>query len=131
MHASTHPILLICSPSKIQHVLDEMLESKLFTPKHVWTLQDAETIVAGTQLSLIICASVFIDGNYRDLLRLLAQQQKDIPVLVVSLAGRNHECEEAMWLGAAGCVPRPLTPEEAQALAHKAFEIIAHTNRTG
>jgi DNA-binding NtrC family response regulator len=121
-------ILLICSPSKTQHALDELLNSTLFSALHVWTLKDAKPIVARTPLSLIICASVFLDGTFRDLLRHLAEEQKAIPVFVVSLAGRNHECAEARWLGAVDCMPRPFTVEEAKKLATKAFEIIAPAN---
>jgi two-component system response regulator PilR (NtrC family) len=131
MHASTQSILLLCSPSKTHLMLDELLRSNLFFTLHVSTLTDAKAILEGTRLALIICASVFLDGTFRDVLRLLAQEHKTVPVLVVSLVGRNHECKEAKWLGAADCMPRPFTLEETEVLVKKAIEIISRADRDG
>jgi DNA-binding NtrC family response regulator len=91
------------------------------------TLQDAEPILAQVPLALVVCASQLIDGTYRDVLQTLAREKRTVPVLVVSLMPGCEECEDAERLGAAGCVPRPLTYEEVQTVVDKAFEVMSRT----
>src|SRR6266536_4613780 len=124
------PILLICSPSKVLHTFDEVLHAKLQSPMMAATLQAAGPILAQTPLALVVCASELIDGTYRDVLRIHSRARRAVPVLVVSLRAREEECAEARRLGAADCMPRPLSIEEVQTLSDKAFELIARTRDT-
>ena len=130
MHTDPRKILFICSPSKTRHEFHEVLLAKLLFPITAVTLQQAEPILIGTHLALVICASELIDGSYRDVLRILRREGREVPVLVVSLLARKEECEEARRLGAADCLPRPLTPDEVQIVTDKALEVIARTRGT-
>jgi len=130
MHTEMQQILFICSPGKCLYTFDEVLQAKLLSPLMAGTLQDAEPILARAPLAIIVCASELIDGSYRDVLQILKREQRDIPVLVVSLTASESECEEARRLGAADCMPRPLTHDEVQIVTDRAFDVIARTRGT-
>jgi DNA-binding NtrC family response regulator len=130
MHTEMQSILFICSPGKCLYTFDEVLHAKLLSPLLAGTLQDAEPILASAPLALVVCASELIDGSYRDVLKILKREQRNVPVLVVSLMASEHECEEARRLGAADCMPRPLTHDEVQIVTDRAFEVIARTKVT-
>ena len=130
MDIDTQQILFICSPGKCLHTFHEVLRAKLLSPLMAGTLQDAEPILAHAPLALVVCASELIDGSYRDVLHILKREGRTVPVLVVSLMAREDECEEARRLGAADCMPRPLTHDEVQAVTAKAFEVISRNRGT-
>ena len=131
MDPNTQRILFICSPSKTLHTFGDVLRGKPLEPIVAVTLQDAEPILAETPLALVVCASQLIDGTYRDVLHILARAKRTVPVIVVALTSRDEECEEAMRLGAADCVPRPLTSGEVLTVVEKAFEVMSHGECTG
>ena len=124
MHSETQSILFICSPGKCLYTFDEVLHAKLQSPLMAGTLQDAEPILASAPLDLVVCASELIDGSYRDVLQILKREQREVPVLVVSLMASERECEEARRLGAADCMPRPLTHDEVRIVTDRALEVI-------
>jgi DNA-binding response OmpR family regulator len=105
------------------HALSDMVKARLMEPIVALTLEDAEPILAQVPLALVVCASQLIDGTYRDVLQTLAREKRTVPLLVVSLMSRDEECEAARRLGAADCVPRPLTCQEVQTVLNKVFKL--------
>ena len=130
MHTEMQQILFICSPGKCLYTFDEILQAKLLFPLLAGTVQEAEPMLVRAPLAVVVCASELIDGTYRDVLEILKREQRDVPVLVVSLMASEHECEEARRLGATDCMPRPLTHDEIQIVTDRAFEVIARTRGT-
>jgi len=130
MHTEMQQILFICSPGKCLYTFDEVLHAKLLSPLMAGTLQDAEPLLVRAPLAVVVCASELIDGTYRDVLQILQREERNVPVLVVSLMASERECEEARRLGAADCMPRPLTHDEVQIVTERAFEVIARLRGT-
>ena len=120
MVSDRHRILFICSPSRTRHALHEALAEKSLNAVVAMSLADAEPVVRQTRLAAIVCASQLIDGTYRDVFRMLARQEKTVPVIVVSLVFRNEECLEARRLGATDCLPLPLDAVQVGQIIEKA-----------
>jgi DNA-binding NtrC family response regulator len=125
--ATNSRILFICSPSRTLHSFNEILLARLSAPIIADTLKNAEPILARVPLDLVVCASELIDGTYRDVLRMMKRRNCAVPVLVISLCGRETECREARQLGAADCMPRPMSHDEVQIVIDRAFDVISRT----
>jgi DNA-binding NtrC family response regulator len=106
-------ILFVCSYSKAFQTLRDALCRRNFVPIVAFTLREARDAIATCSLKGVICASQFIDGDYRNLLAACQSIQPHALVFVISPSADENEREQAIKLGAAGLITRPSSDEES------------------
>jgi DNA-binding NtrC family response regulator len=125
--ADTPQVLLVCSSSKAHHDLIEAFKQQRMMATSVYTVRDAGHSLRDQPPALVICSSELLDGSYRDILQILQQAQLKVPVLVIcgGVNADRAEYDEAKRLGAVGCLPRPLSFADLDAIIQTARREIA------
>jgi DNA-binding NtrC family response regulator len=99
----------------LMHILDG-LGANLLT---VGNVEQAEEVLEGRRVELILCDERLSDGIYRDVLALTINREPKIQFIVVMWEGGIEEYREAMQLGVTEVVHCPLQPTDVElALIH-------------
>jgi len=88
------------------------------------SLRDARALVARQELELIFCEESLPDGPYSDLLTVVRERTRKIPVVVViSDANRDRTHREAMEQGAFEVIANPCSRQDVQWAMIRAMDL--------
>ncbi len=83
------------------------------------TLQEAQSLLAKPDISLVFCDTQLTDGTFREILRLT--EAASIPLVVVSRVHETRQYLEAMRLGAFDFVASPYRRSEVEHIVASAL----------
>ena len=116
-------ILVVDDDPGFRKLLETILTGEGYAVETTQSVKEAAAAAERRGFSLVISALRFRDGDGQQLLRSFAERSPETPVLMAAAPGNATEAVEAIRMGAAGHIGKPLSsPDEVRVLVRRALE---------
>lgn len=106
--------LVVSSDDELRQKLAEVLRQCALLPVLASTVAESGIALAGHEMSIVVCNDRLDDGQYEDIVKLVAGSEMLVPVIVVSRTGDWPEYLAAMCSGAFDYLAYPPIPGDLQ-----------------
>jgi DNA-binding NtrC family response regulator len=114
------PILIVDDDPGFQKLLETILRGEGYQVHTAANLAEARACASRHEFHLVLCDLKLPDGSGLEMLRWLKESSPEIPVLIITGFGTVASAVEAMKLGAADYLGKPLSsPEELRLLVRR------------
>jgi len=79
--------LVVSSDDEVRRKLAQILQQCALVPVHACSVAESGIVLAGHEISIVVCNDRMDDGKYEDIVRLIVRYQGKVPVIVVSRTG--------------------------------------------
>jgi DNA-binding NtrC family response regulator len=116
--------LIVCSRSADCRIIEEATHSCMLEAVSCSSLEDAQTLMAKPEVSLILCDDVLEAGSYQDLLEAVPRAGRKIPIVVImSEANHDETYRAAMAKGAFDVIVSPCARQDVQWVVIRAMDL--------
>src|SRR5512146_3274258 len=116
-------ILIVDDDWGFRALMDTILQGEGYETETAASVAEALSMGARRSFHLVVTDLKLPDGSGLDVLRYWKQEMPEIPVVVITGFGTVGSAVEAMKLGAADYLGKPLsTPDELRVVVHKALD---------
>jgi len=106
--------LVVSSDDKVRRKLAQVLRQCALAPVLACTVAESGMVLAGHEISVVLCDDRMDDGKYEDIVKLVVRSGTKSPVIVVSRTGDWPEYLAAMCDGAFDYLAYPPIPGDLQ-----------------
>jgi DNA-binding NtrC family response regulator len=106
--------LVVSSDDEVRRKLAHVLRQCALAPVLVSTVAESGMVLAGHEISVIVCNDHMDDGKYEDIVKLVVRCETKVPVIVVSRTGDWPEYFTAIYGGAFDYLVYPPIPGDLQ-----------------
>jgi DNA-binding NtrC family response regulator len=106
--------LVVSSDDEIRRELAQVLRQCALAPVLASTVAESGMVLAGHEISVVVCNDRMDDGKYEDIVKLVVRSETKVPVIVVSRTGDWPEYLTAMCGGAFDYLVYPPIPGDRQ-----------------
>ena len=114
-------LMLAVDPGASQ-CIGEALDRCGFEPVLLSTVAGLRSCIGKSDISILVCEEVLLDGNYKEVLRVSRGARGHIPVVVLSRLAEWDQYLEAIRLGAFDCLRYPLRTGELRWVVNRALQ---------
>lgn len=114
-------VLVASSDVELSQILATILGHCGLAPVLCSTLRQARSLLAGESIDLVFSEDRMDGGDYRDVLRALAELRPGVPLIVFSRLAGWGSYVEAVQQGASDCIAPPFLPKEIGRIVYKAL----------
>jgi len=79
--------LVVSSDDEVRRKLTQVLRQCALVPVLASTVAESQIVLAGHEISLVVCNDRMDDGQYEDIVKLAVRAETKLPVIVVSRTG--------------------------------------------
>jgi DNA-binding NtrC family response regulator len=106
--------LVVSSDDEVRRKLAQVLRQCALAPVLASTVAESAMVLAGHEISVVVCNDRMDDGKYEDIVKLVVRSETKVPVIVVSRTGDWPEYLTAMCGGAFDYLVYPPIPGDLQ-----------------
>ena len=106
--------LVVSSDDDVRRKLAHVLRQCALAPVLASTVAESGMVLAGKEISVVVCNDRMDDGKYEDIVKLVVRCETKVPVIVVSRTGDLAEYLTAMCGGAFDYLVYPPIPGDLQ-----------------
>ncbi len=117
------PILVVDDEPRIRRVLEMALTDAGFTVHLAEDLAGARSKIEEERVRLVLADLQLPDGTGIDLLKEIAAERDDLPVILMTAFGTVETAVEAMKLGAFDYVVKPFSVDEIETLVRRGLDV--------
>lgn len=114
-------VLIACSDAEGRKTLARALAVCDLRPVYAPTVSGVGSVLARGAVSLVFCTPELSDGKFQDVLRVVKESGRDVPVIVASRSADTAQYLEAMRSGAFDYVATPCQRSEVEHVVHNAL----------
>ena len=92
--------LVVSSDDEVRRKLAQVLRQCALVPVFASTVAESQIVLAGHEISVVVCNDRMDDGKYEDIVKLVVRSEATVPVIVVSRTGDLPEYLTAIRGGA-------------------------------
>jgi DNA-binding NtrC family response regulator len=106
--------LVVSSDDEVRRKLAQVLRQCALAPVLASTVAESQMVLAGHEISVVVCNDRMDDGKYEDIVKLVVRSEATVPVIVVSRTGDLQEYLTAVRGGAFDYLVYPPIPGDLQ-----------------
>lgn len=106
----------------VSQCIGEALDRCGFEPVLLSTIAELRSCIRKSDISVLVCEEVLLDGNYKEVLRVSRGAAGHIPVVVLSRLAKWDQYLEAIRLGAFDCLRYPFRTGELRWVVNRALQ---------
>ncbi|MCL6481026.1 MAG: response regulator [Firmicutes bacterium] len=107
-------VLIACFDPQNRRTLVQWLGEHSLEPILFATLVELRELLRERPVVLVLCEPQLADGDFRDVLEVVARSERRIPVVVTSPKSETQEYLAAMQAGAFDFLPYPIRPRDLE-----------------
>jgi DNA-binding NtrC family response regulator len=107
-------VLIACFDPQNRQMLVQWLGEHSLKPILFATVDELRELLRERSVVLVLCEAQLSDGDFRDVLDVVARSEQRIPVVVTSPKSETQEYLAAMQAGAFDFLPYPIRPRDLE-----------------
>lgn len=127
--ANVPRVLIALATPEARTAISRALPTSGLDPVFTSSVRELRSILSQESVDVVICEDRLNDGDYRDVLNVMASRLRRVPVVVASHVDDTREYLEAMKLGAFDFIAAPYRRAEVEWIIEHALGRVPSTVR--